>query len=304
MGEFKKYEQQVTEATESARALDDYQFLMCSQIESLKEDDPRRYQMENYLLSIIGNISEYRLVLEAFKVNPEMNKEELTISMKEMRNCMREIAQYLRNPNNGNSVNIALDSLLSLKQAGSKSNLINDKFSQGIDSQEVESEKKATLLGQELAAITAFTDYSIRSGDDKVKGIIDMCKHLGISLSEYEKDILNNYSKIDQDSKNNFYIQFQRKIERTLRKNLLAALTFGQNMVLFVNMLNSDGDINQSVSKVFSDLDKSRNLLNKGGKIENDVETVLEILNPYREFGIPVDVRKKVQTEILQSLIK
>jgi len=95
LGEFKTEVKKVEEASELAKALDDYQFDVCRLTREFPHDDPERRVHLKIRIAAVGLITSVRVTLVAFQEDPEGQAANLHDVVRGIQDFMRNVASRL-----------------------------------------------------------------------------------------------------------------------------------------------------------------------------------------------------------------
>src|SRR5436309_3395275 len=70
MAEFGTHLETIVHSVETARALDDFQYLMCKMAQELDKNDSQRRQLFENRAAAVTILTRFRVTLEAFKTDP------------------------------------------------------------------------------------------------------------------------------------------------------------------------------------------------------------------------------------------
>jgi hypothetical protein len=91
LGEFETEVKQIQAASDLAMALDDYQYGMCTQLRSLRKDDPNWKRKDSYRTRAMTLLTDVRVAVAAFKADPSGQRENLYEVVKDVHNRFQKI---------------------------------------------------------------------------------------------------------------------------------------------------------------------------------------------------------------------
>lgn len=92
---FKRWMSKLVDADALARALDDFQYLICKISREIAKDDPDRRVYRNIRVAAASLVTELRGVLEAFKLDPEGQKGNLESNVVAMRQFNESVVKRI-----------------------------------------------------------------------------------------------------------------------------------------------------------------------------------------------------------------